>query len=123
MNTLEFKAESKIIYEYFQKVFVQFLNLNGFRIELIQPENDDSPVANFMKKGGLLNHICYESDDIEFSKVFFREKYGAICVSSEMSASIVNCKVAFFAKPDGEVIELVQPFEGTKYFSSSKKHL
>jgi len=117
INSLGYSAESKIIFEKTQKVYVQFLTFNNFRVELIEPEGTDSPIYNFLKKGGSLNHICYESTDIDATRIFFRKEYGAICVSYEMSQSIIDCKVAFFAKPNGEIIEVVQPINGLKYFS------
>ncbi|MEC7929399.1 MAG: VOC family protein, partial [Pseudomonadota bacterium] len=60
-----FKAETEILREPPQKVDVQFFILNGFRIELIQAISEDSPILGFIKKGGILNHICYESSNIE----------------------------------------------------------
>ena len=117
VKTLGYLPESKIIFEKAQKVYVQFLTFNNFRVELIQPVDAKSPVYNFLKKGGFLNHICYESSDIEASKFFFKKKYGSVCVSCEMSESIIDCKVAFFAKPNGEIIEVIQPMNGIKYFT------
>jgi len=115
---LGFASESGIINEIKQKVYVNFLSLDGYRIELIQPTGENSPVYNFLCRGGKLNHICYISDDIEISTKYLRKEYGMVPVSSEYSASIKNCEVRFLAKPDGEVIELVQPFNSTDYFPS-----
>ena len=64
-GSMGFEAETGILREPPQKVDVQFLVLNGFRIELIQATSEDSPILGFIKKGGILNHICYESSDIE----------------------------------------------------------
>ncbi len=33
--------------------------------ELVEPAGDDSPVCQFLKKGGGLHHICYEVDELE----------------------------------------------------------
>jgi methylmalonyl-CoA/ethylmalonyl-CoA epimerase len=33
--------------------------------ELVEPASEDSPVSNFLKKGGGLHHVCYEIDDLE----------------------------------------------------------
>jgi len=64
-----------------------------------------------LQKGGGLNHVCYESDDIGASVHYLRQEYGALAVSSEGSMSIKDSRVAFLAKPNGEVIELVQFYE------------
>ena len=107
-ETFGYIAESEVIHEVNQKAYIQFLDLGGYRIELVQPIGKESPVSRFLSKGGWLNHICYESDDIEKSTLYLRKEYGMIPVSSGRSGSIENCKVSFLAKPDGEVIELVQ---------------
>jgi len=47
-----------------QKVNVCFMKIGELRIEFIEPINDDSPVTNFLKKGGGFNHICFEVDNL-----------------------------------------------------------
>ena len=47
-----------------QKVNVCFLNIGDFRLELIEPIEEDSPVSNFANTGGGFHHICFEVDDI-----------------------------------------------------------
>jgi len=34
-------------------------------VELVQPEGEDSPLSNFMKRGGGLHHLCYEIRDLD----------------------------------------------------------
>lgn len=49
-----------------QKVHLQFLrDERGSLLELIQPASPDSPVWRESQKGGGLNHLCYEVDDVE----------------------------------------------------------
>lgn len=49
-----------------QKVRVAFIEIGGVKLELIEPLDEDSPVAKFIKKKGEgLHHICFEVDDIE----------------------------------------------------------
>lgn len=49
-----------------QGVKVCFVNLPNSQIELIEPLNDESPIANFLKKNpaGGQHHMCFEVDDI-----------------------------------------------------------
>ena len=118
---LGYTPESEITHEKNQGVFVQFLVLGAYRIELIQPENESSPVYKFLKKGGGLHHICYESNNIEATIKYLRDEYRAICISLKESYSMIECKVAFFAKPDGEVLEIIQLINGTNYYLPVKK--
>ena len=47
-----------------QKVNVCFLNIEGFRLELIEPVEESSPVSDFASGGGGFHHLCFEVDDI-----------------------------------------------------------
>ena len=48
-----------------QKVNVCFLNIEGFRLELIEPVEESSPVSDFASGGGGFHHLCFEVDDIQ----------------------------------------------------------
>ena len=64
-----------IIYEdLIQKVFVTFIEVGGQKIELIQPIDNTSPVANSLKKGIPLAHICYEVNDLKITLNSARNK-------------------------------------------------
>ncbi len=47
-----------------QKVNVCFMKLGESRIELIEPVGEDSPVFNFLEKGGGFNHVCFEVENL-----------------------------------------------------------
>ena len=47
-----------------QKVNVCFLNMGSFRLELIEPVEEGSPISDFVSDGGGFHHICFEVDDI-----------------------------------------------------------
>jgi len=103
-----FEAETKILREPPQKVDVQFFVLNGFRIELIQAISEDSPILGFIKRGGILNHICYESSDIEATVKNLKKDKGLFQTVDIIKASTLDdCYYSFFAKPNGEVLEII----------------
>ena len=54
-----------------QKVNICFLKTNNVFLELIEPAEENSPISNFIKKGGGFHHLCFEVDDIhlEFEKM------------------------------------------------------
>ena len=105
---LGFEKETNILLEPPQKVYVQFLILNNYRIELLQPVDDTSPITNFMKKGGIINHLCYESNDIEKTVLYFRNNIKSFqTVPITKASTLKDCYYTFFAKPSGEVIELI----------------
>ena len=47
-----------------QKVNICFLKTNNVFLELIEPTEENSPISNFIKKGGGFHHLCFEVDDI-----------------------------------------------------------
>ena len=60
--------DGQIIHDPLQRVRVAFFKPVDPRnpvYELVEPAGADSPVTNFVKKGGGLHHVCYEIDDLE----------------------------------------------------------
>ena len=47
-----------------QNVNICFLKTNNVFLELIEPAEENSPISNFIKKGGGFHHLCFEIDDI-----------------------------------------------------------
>ena len=48
------------------KVRVGFIPVGETRIELVQPDSPNSPVAKFLEtRGPGLHHVCFEVDDVE----------------------------------------------------------
>ena len=108
-QVLGYSPEGEICLEESQSVYVQFLRLGAQRIELIEPVGKSSPVYAFLQRGGGLNHLCYESDDLEASILWLRRSHGAVVTGPiQKSVSLEACRFAFLARPDGEVIELVE---------------
>ncbi len=49
-----------------QKVNTAFFTVGEVHIELLEPTDDDSPIAVFLaKKGEGIHHIAYQSDNVE----------------------------------------------------------
>jgi len=64
-----------------QKVNVCFMKLGELRIELIEPVGNDSPVLNFLEKGGGFNHICFEVENLSHTIDEMTKKGGRLIVS------------------------------------------
>ena len=58
---------SEIIHDPVQTAHVQFLRLRGDHtlLELVSPDGPQSALSNALRKGGGLNHLCYETSDID----------------------------------------------------------
>jgi len=70
---LGMRASSAVYHDPIQKVRVQFWSdANGQTLELVEPAGADSPVQEALRKGGGLNHLCFEVDDLEATLDRFR---------------------------------------------------
>ena len=56
-----------------QGVRVCFVNASNTQIELIEPYNETSPIAGFIRKNpaGGQHHLCYEVPDIHAARAWF----------------------------------------------------
>ena len=63
-NYISFQNISLPIPVVSQKVNVCFLKIGDPALELIEPTSSDSPINDFLKKGGGIHHLCFEVSDI-----------------------------------------------------------
>jgi len=63
-NYLDFESTTVPSLVGSQKVNICFLKTNNVFLELIEPAEENSPISNFIKKGGGFHHLCFEVDDI-----------------------------------------------------------
>ena len=65
---LSARQDGPIFHDPIQRVRVAFFRPHASQnpvFELVEPAAEDSPVSNFLKKGGGLHHVCYEIGDLE----------------------------------------------------------
>lgn len=93
-----------------QRVRVQFWSLSGDtgRVELIAPHTEDSPVAQFAKKGGGFAHLCFAVPDIEQTVDVARQR-GAIVIQAPVPAEAFGKRrIAFVFYRNVGVVEYVE---------------
>ena len=61
----EASPSSQPVVEKVQGVSIAFVDLNGVAIELLEPLDDESPIARSVKQSVKLLHLCYEVEDLE----------------------------------------------------------
>lgn len=81
-------------------------------LELVAPLGPNSPVRTRLNHGGGLDHIAYETDDIE-ARIQREQSQGAKLVRPPMLAINLQQRVAFVYRRSGLMIEFVErkPFE------------
>jgi methylmalonyl-CoA/ethylmalonyl-CoA epimerase len=93
------------------KVKAGFIPVGDTRIELVQPESPDSPVARFIDKHGPgFQHLCFEVDDVA-AELARLGAAGVRLVNKTPVDGAHGCRVGFIhpAATGGVLVELSQP--------------
>jgi len=80
--------DGNIIFDPLQKVRVTFLkgaHDNDALIELVEPGGEDSPVTQFLERGGGLHHLCYEVGDLD-AHLDFCKSVGTLLIRKPVPA-------------------------------------
>lgn len=101
--------DSEVFHDPIQKVRVQFWrDARGGLLELIEPAAPDSPVRRALAKGGGLNHLCYEVDDIE-KQIRVSLEQGAVPAGEiAPAAAFSGRRIAFLFFPKLNLIEFLE---------------
>jgi len=91
-----------------QKVAVAFININNFRVELVEPLNEASPICNMLKKQQNLYHICFKVNDIE-GAIEQARKNSFHCIANPVPAiAFENKRIAWLFSRTYGLIELLE---------------
>ncbi len=100
-----------------QGVSIAFFKTGETKIELLEPLNDESPIAKFIdKKGEGIHHMAIEVEDIEAKIEDMKEK-GARFIGDKPTKGADNMKIIFVhpKSTNGVLLELCEPLgEGDK---------
>jgi methylmalonyl-CoA/ethylmalonyl-CoA epimerase len=105
-----YEIKSSVIHDPIQTAYVQFLMLkeNGPYIELITPDCLESKLSNALRKGGGLNHLCYQTDNIEGT--FNRLADGGMFALQQPVPAVAfsNCRISWLMGRNANPVELVE---------------
>jgi methylmalonyl-CoA/ethylmalonyl-CoA epimerase len=104
-----YRATSEVVHDPAQTAFVRFLegDAPGTLIELVMPDGPESKLANALKKGGGLNHLCYATDSLERDCREMRAA-GMMLLQSPLPArAFPGRRIAWLMGRDGIPVELV----------------
>ena len=116
-DSYKFKPLTKIIHEPAHEVDLIFFDFgHGYMpmLELIMPTNEKSKVHNFLKKGGGLNHLAYEVENIENAINYFKSKKSIILGDVVPGAGHNNTNTVWLYTNQKELIELVEAQPGVQ---------
>lgn len=91
-----------------QQVNVQFLHKkDSLDIKLIEPADKESPLCNFLKKGGGLHHICFKTDDVNKEVVSLQANGARLLSGPEPGEAFDDELIAFLFTGFGLNIEII----------------
>ena len=64
-SIVDLTSAAHVVRDDIQKVSVAFVNLDGLRLELIEPAAASSPVSRSLQDGRQLVHLCFEVGNLE----------------------------------------------------------
>ena len=94
-----------------QKVKVVFLGSGGdnqITLELLEPTDPDSPIANALRRGGGLHHLCFEVEDIDEEVRRIKENGGEVVCEPIPACGFDYRRIAFIFPVDNILTELVE---------------
>ncbi|WP_017752671.1 VOC family protein [Clostridium tyrobutyricum] len=103
-----YMEETEIIKDEFRKVDIQFIIKDGYRIELVSPNDKDSPVNKIVNKSCAPYHICYETTNLEENIKYLIKRGYTLFKEPEAAIAINNRKVAFLFSRDLGLVEILE---------------
>lgn len=108
MEALGYKFESTIE-DHDRNIFIAFGKLDGYRVELVAPVSEGSPVDMHLSKiGPTPYHICYRSDDIEEDIEKLKASRFKVSIPLAPAIAFENKRVVFLYSLSVGLIEIVE---------------
>lgn len=108
-----YAVRTPVIHDTLQTAWLQFLSFPGDRVylEFVSPDGPESRLANAVRKGGGLNHLCYMADNLE-SATDWLVQNGMMLVSAPQPAvAFGGRRICWLVGDDLLPIELVERTE------------
>ena len=106
---LGYEIERPVKYDEIRQINIEFLINGDYRVELIQPMSEESPMFPLLKRfKNSPYHFCYEVEDLDASVKELADKGYTVIQEPEIAPCIDDKKVVFLNNISMGIIELVQ---------------
>lgn len=106
---LGFEVERPCKFDPIRNINIEFLKNGDYRVELIQPMSEASPMYPLLKRfKNTPYHFCYEVDDLDSSVKELSERGYTVIQEPEIAPCIDDKKVVFLNNISMGIIELVE---------------
>jgi methylmalonyl-CoA/ethylmalonyl-CoA epimerase len=115
-----FESEGATIHDPVQTALARFLRSgdSATTIELVEPDGEASKLRGAVKRGGGLNHLCYEVADLEEACRVLHESGFVILQEPVPAVAFEGRGIAWLMGRNGVVVELLE--EGKTGLSDSE---
>lgn len=95
-----------------QKVNVLFLGRDGsLDLKLIEPSDADSPLVEFVRKGGGLHHLCFRVPDVEAACGELSQRGARLIAAPQPGEAFDDHLIAFLYAGLGLNVEVIDTVE------------
>lgn len=106
---LGFAVSQPIVRDELRKIDILFLEMDGYRVELVAPYDSTSVVAELRTRiGNSPYHICYEVDDLEAEVERLRNERYVVSSEPAPAPACGGKRVCFLIHPFQGMIELME---------------
>lgn len=105
---LGFVAEGSVFEDPHQGVRGSFQVLGPFRVELLEPLDDRSPLTAWLQRGVKLYHVCYETDDLDAALTALTARGHRVVSPPAPAVAFAGRPVAFAMLRTRSLVELLQ---------------
>ena len=110
-----YAVERKKAYDALRRVYISFLVNGGYRVELVEPDGENSPLYPLLKRyKNTPYHICYTAKDVAQAGKILTENGYAVLQDIQEAPCIDNRNVIFLTNPDMGIVELVEDGGGQR---------
>jgi methylmalonyl-CoA/ethylmalonyl-CoA epimerase len=105
-----YELATPIIHDPLQTALVQFLRLRGDSayLEIVAPDGPESKLANAVKRGGGLNHLCYIAGPLEGAIAHLEENGLRLISEPKPGLAFAGRRICWLLGEDRLPIELVE---------------
>jgi len=111
-NVFGYRQMTEVVQNSLQKVKVVFLcKEESVLVKLIEPEENNQSLINFVNRGGGFHHLCFRVEDMGEQLSDLKEKGLLMLVSPQPGEAFNNHDIAFLLARYGINIELIDTDE------------
>ena len=106
---LGYRVEREASYDEIRDVHIAFVINDGYRVELIEPAGDRSPLKPLLARyKNTPYHICYEVSDLDAETARLSEKGYTVFQAPAPAPCLDGCRVVFLLHRAMGIIELLE---------------